>query len=87
MTYNYNYNYDNYYQPPTASYNQQATYSRYNPGFDERANDRASQIFWDAVSMTSSDRNSVAMSQYHSVQELNHDDARVSLIRIFLGEK
>lgn len=78
MTYNYNYNYDNYYQP--SAYNQQGTqgtYSRYTAGFDERASDRASQIFWDAVSVTSSDRNSVAMSQYHSVQELN-DESRVS---------
>jgi hypothetical protein len=78
MTYNYNYNYDNYYQP--SAYNQ-GTYSRYNTGFDERASDRASQIFWDAVSVTSSDRNSVAMSQYHSVQELN-DESRVSFRKI-----
>lgn len=80
MTYNYNYNYDNYYQPTATAYsNGQTSYTRYNPGFDERASDRASQIFWDAVSVTSSDRNSVAMSQYHSVQELNHDDTRVSV--------
>lgn len=38
--------------------------------------DRNSQIFWDALSMASgSDRNSIALSIYHSVPELQlHED-------------
>lgn len=82
MTYNYNYNhnvdsynYNNY-------VNGAGTYSstRYATGFDERAaSERASQIFWDAVSVTSSDRNSLAMSQYHSVQELSAEDQNAHL--------
>lgn len=35
---------------------------------------RNSQMFWDAVSITSSDRNSIALSVYHSVPELQYDE-------------
>lgn len=56
-------------------------YDPYNPHqytqhqtFENQANERSSQIFWDAVSMTSSDRNSIAMSVYHSVPELHYDE-------------
>jgi hypothetical protein len=52
-----------------ASYNYQ-----YNSTFENQAADRSSQVFWDAVSITSSDRNSIAMSIYHSVPELHHDE-------------
>lgn len=46
-------------------------YNQYNSSaFDNQSNDRNSQVFWDAVSMTSSDRNSIALSIYHSVPEL-----------------
>lgn len=82
MTYNYNYNQNN-----VDSYNYNnyvsgaGTYSRtHATGFDERvASERASQIFWDAVSVTSSDHNSLAMSQYHSVQELSAEDQNAHL--------
>lgn len=82
MTYNYNYNHSN-----VDSYNYNnyvsgaGTYSRtHATGFDERvASERASQIFWDAVSVTSSDHNSLAMSQYHSVQELSAEDQNAHL--------
>lgn len=57
-------------QTMTSSYN----YSQYNPAFDNQANDRNSQMFWDAVSMTSSDRNSIALSIYHSVPELQYEE-------------
>lgn len=53
-----------------TSYNYQ-----YNSAFENQAIDRSSQVFWDAVSITSSDRNSIAMSIYHSVPELHHEDA------------
>lgn len=58
-------NFDNYNQ-----YQQ----NHYNQAFENQANDRSSQIFWDAVSMTSSDRNSIALSVYHSVPELHYDE-------------
>lgn len=46
----------------------------YNTAYDT-ASDRNSQIFWDALSMASgSDRNSIAMSVYHSVPELHQDE-------------
>lgn len=61
------YNYDNFNQ-----YQQQP--QNYNQTFENQANDRSSQIFWDAVSMTSSDRNSIALSVYHSVPELHYDE-------------
>jgi hypothetical protein len=70
------YNYDNYNQ-----YQQ----NQYNQTFENQANDRSSQIFWDAVSMTSSDRNSIAMSVYHSVPELHYDEN--ALNRQKLNEK
>lgn len=63
------YNYDNY--------NQQQ--HQYNQTFENQANDRSSQIFWDAVSMTSSDRNSIALSVYHSVPELHYDENAASI--------
>lgn len=54
-----------------TSYN----YNQYNSSaFEAQAHDRNSQIFWDAVSMTSSDRNSIALSVYHSVPELNYEE-------------
>lgn len=53
-----------------TSYN----YNQYNSNFETQAHDRNSQIFWDAVSMTSSDRNSIALSVYHSVPELNYEE-------------
>lgn len=53
-----------------SSYN----YNQYNSAFDNQVNDRNSQIFWDAVSMTSSDRNSIALSIYHSVPELQYEE-------------
>lgn len=54
-----------------TSYN----YNHYNQAFDQPNNDRNSQMYWDAVSMTSSDRNSIALSVYHSVPEnLQHDE-------------
>lgn len=90
MTYNYNYNQNN-----VDSYNYNnyvsgaGTYSRTYAatGFDERAaSERASQIFWDAVSVTSSDRNSLAMSQYHSVQELSAEDQNAHLRVIQLNK-
>jgi hypothetical protein len=63
MTNNFNqYNFDNF-NP-----------SNYNQAFENQANDRSSQVFWDAVSMTSSDRNSIALSLYHSVPELHYDE-------------
>lgn len=55
----------------TSYYN---NYSQYNSAFDQAVADRNSQIFWDAVSMTSSDRNSIALSVYHSVPELHQDE-------------
>jgi hypothetical protein len=61
------YNYDNY--------NQHQQQHQYNQTFENQANDRSSQIFWDAVSMTSSDRNSIAMSVYHSVPELHYEES------------
>lgn len=82
---NYNHNIDSY------NYNNYVSgagsYSRYTTtGFDERAaSERASQIFWDAVSVTSSDRNSLAMSQYHSVQELSAEDQNAHL-RVRIGK-
>lgn len=54
----------------TSSYN----YNQYGTTFDNQANDRNSQMFWDAVSVTSSDRNSIALSIYHSVPELQYDE-------------
>lgn len=57
------YNYDNYNQ-----------HQQYHQAFENQANERSSQIFWDAVSMTSSDRNSIALSVYHSVPELHYDE-------------
>lgn len=51
---------------------------QYNQAFENQANERSSQIFWDAVSMTSSDRNSIAMSVYHSVPELHYDENSAS---------
>ena len=53
-----------------SSYN----YNQYNPAYDNQVNDRNSQMFWDAVSMTSSDRNSIALSVYHSVPELHYEE-------------
>lgn len=45
----------------------------YNQAYDT-ASERNS-IFWDALSMASgSDRNSIALSVYHSVPELNQDE-------------
>lgn len=53
-----------------TSYN----FNHYNQASDQ-ANDRNSQMYWDAVSMTSSDRNSIALSVYHSVPEnLQYDE-------------
>lgn len=49
-------------------------YNQYSSAFEAQAHDRNSQIFWDAVSMTSSDRNSIALSVYHSVPELNYEE-------------
>lgn len=50
--------------------------SEFNQAFDS-TNDRQSQIFWDALSMASgSDRNSIALSVYHSVPELHEESAR-----------
>lgn len=57
-----------------TSYYNNNSYSQYNSAFDQAVADRNSQIFWDAVSMTSSDRNSIAMSVYHSVPELRQDE-------------
>ena len=61
-----------------ASYNYQ-----YNPSYDNQAtySERSSQVFWDAVSITSSDRNSIALSVYHSVPELHHEDENARNIR------
>jgi hypothetical protein len=59
-----------------TSYNYQ-----YNPTFENQAMDRSSQVFWDAVSITSSDRNSIAMSIYHSVPELRHDEQHANALR------
>lgn len=51
-------------------------YSQYNDAYDT-ASERNSQIFWDALSITSgSDRNSIALSIYHSVPELHEDGSR-----------
>lgn len=51
-------------------------YSQYNDAGDT-ASDRNSQIFWDALSITSgSDRNSIALSIYHSVPELHEEGTR-----------
>lgn len=50
-------------------------YSQYNDSYDT-ASERNSQIFWDALSMTSgSDRNSIALSIYHSVPELHEGES------------
>lgn len=67
-----------------AGYNYQYN-SQYNPAFDNQVQDRNS-IFWDAVSITSSDRNSIALSVYHSVPELNHDETAENG-RIFKADK
>lgn len=48
--------------------------SQYNDAYDT-ASDRQSQIFWDALSIQSgSDRNSIALSIYHSVPEMMNED-------------
>lgn len=57
----------------TSQYNH--NYSQYShTGLDNQQDYRNSQMFWDAVSITSSDRNSIAMSVYHSVPELQYDE-------------
>ena len=58
----------------TSSYKMSGyAYSQYNQGYDT-ASERNS-IFWDALSMASgSDRNSIALSIYHSVPELHNND-------------
>lgn len=58
-------------------------YNQQNQAYD-LASDRNSQIFWDALSMTSSDRNSIALSIYHSVPELHQDenDCRNDKVRL-----
>lgn len=57
----------------TSQYNHQ--YSQYShTGLDNQQDYRNSQMFWDAVSITSSDRNSIALSVYHSVPELQYDE-------------
>lgn len=61
-----------------ATYNY-GHYNNYNTAFDNQAHDRNSQMYWDAVSMTSSDRNSIALSLYHSVPEnLNQTETNMS---------
>lgn len=50
--------------------------SQYNQAFDAATSDRNSQIFWDALSLASgSDRNSIALSIYHSVPELHEGES------------
>lgn len=51
--------------------------SQYNQAYAaDTASDRQSQIFWDALSMASgSDRNSIALSIYHSVPELHEGES------------
>jgi hypothetical protein len=62
-----------------TSSNRMAGYSypnhlHHNQAYDAMS-DRNSQIFWDALSMASgSDRNSIAMSVYHSVPELHYNE-------------
>jgi hypothetical protein len=62
----------------TSSSNQQRMsgyiYSQYNTAYDT-ASERNSQIFFDALSLASgSDRNSIALSIYHSVPDMTHQD-------------
>ncbi|CRK98840.1 CLUMA_CG011990, isoform A [Clunio marinus] len=59
----------------TSPYN----YNQYRSAYDNQAHDRNSQMYWDAVSMTSSDRNSIALSIYHSVPELHQEEAAASM--------
>lgn len=65
-------------QVKMTSLNRMSGYSvsQYNQAFDAASNDRNSQIFWDALSMASgSDRNSIALSIYHSVPELHEGES------------
>jgi hypothetical protein len=57
-------------------YNYNYNYNNYNQAYDA-VSDRNSQVFWDALSINSgSDRNSIAMSVYHSVPELHNNVQR-----------
>lgn len=61
-----------------AGYNQ--VYNQHNQAYDV-ASERNSQMFFDALSIASgSDRNSIALSIYHSVPELahHHNDDRAN---------
>lgn len=71
----------------TSPTNRMSGYA-YNQAYDA-ASERNS-IFWDALSMTSgSDRNSIAMSIYHSVPELNQveNDVENSTYRGYRNDK
>lgn len=60
--------------------------SQFNDAYDS-GSERNSQIFWDALSMASgSDRNSIALSIYHSVPEL-HEDYESSRYQVHNGSR